>query len=109
MLRFCSTTDSNEEREVVVRGRGRARGRGRGGVRRADTVDGGDDALWSFVDAVNQPATAELPAEPAHVPPFTVRQTGPKEIPPGTQEPVDFFQLFWSSDLLTTIVRETNR
>ena len=84
----------------------RGRGRGRGGLQTEPAHD--DDDGWEAVTPTTQPQDDSPPAPPAHAPPFTVRSTGPRDIPEVTKEPVDFFTLLMSNDLLTKIVRETN-
>lgn len=81
------------------------RGRGDGRPGRADPVDGDSD--WVDCDEVMVDEEPEL-EDPA-LPSFTARNVGPKNIPVGTEKPLDFFSLYMSDDIITTMVTETNK
>ena len=89
-----------------LRGRGRG-GRGRAAVPQFQLSDEDRDSGWvEFVPPVVE--GQEYKYRPT-APDFTVRSPGPQNIPPNTREPIDFYLLFLTVDLLTTLVRETNR
>ncbi|XP_067949792.1 piggyBac transposable element-derived protein 4-like [Watersipora subatra] len=88
--------------------RGQRSGRGRRAVRcRRAAVQSDPDAGWSKVIAdVVEGEGYELADG---VPDFTVRQPGFTNIPDDRVTPLQFFELFITTALISTMVRETNR